>query len=323
MIKRLYDKRLEQYGRLKNEVEFILERNLKQENIPHHIITSRIKDFDSFLNKARRGEFNNPIEDIHDVCGIRIISLFLSDLERIGELIMRNFDIIETKDKIQESSPEFFGYMAIHLIAKLPDDFTGPRYDDLKDLNCEIQVRTITMDVWANISHYLDYKSSVAVPSELRKDFHALSGMFYVADSHFEMFFREGEKAREAATAKAATTPCLADEEINLDTLTVFLAVRYPDRQRAGSTYVSALVEELIKAEYTTVRQVQEDLARTEKAFRLYEKEHPPIPGQRYTAVGMVRASLEILGGSFLEVRKTKEGSALFRTRISYRHLVE
>jgi putative GTP pyrophosphokinase len=64
---------------------------------------------------------------------------------------------------------------------------SGPRYDPLKHLRFEVQVRTIVMDAGAAVSHHLDYKGGTSVPSELRKDFYALSGLFYVADQHFEV----------------------------------------------------------------------------------------------------------------------------------------
>jgi ppGpp synthetase/RelA/SpoT-type nucleotidyltranferase len=73
----------------------------------------------------------------------------------------------------------------------LPDNYTGPRYEDLKGLKAEIQIRTIAMDAWSNVSHYLEYKTPEAAPSSLRKDFYALSALFYLADTHFELFFQD------------------------------------------------------------------------------------------------------------------------------------
>jgi len=57
------------------------------------------------------------------------------------------------------------------------------------------------MHAWSIISHYLDYKTPNAVPSELKRDFNALSGLFYVADQHFEMFFKSSKASRKKASA--------------------------------------------------------------------------------------------------------------------------
>lgn len=303
-LRKEYERRLGHYKELETEVRFILEGALKKAGIQYHLVASRIKTFESFLTKAQRIEATrpdpNPFEEINDICGIRVIALFLSDLKRIRELFAGSLDIVEVEDKIQDAPPEFFGYMSVHLIARIPARFTGPRYDALKDLKCEIQVRTITMDAWASVSHYLDYKSQTAVPSDLRKDFLALSGLFYVADTHFEMFFRQRERSREQVAEKAEAED-LSNAELNLDTLAAFLVARYSDREHAESGYVSELLDELTKTHYTTIGQLTSDLDRTAKAFAQYESDLPRGPGGRYPDTTVVRASLLILGGPFLE----------------------
>ena len=57
--------------------------------------------------------------------------------------------------------------------------------DNNKKFLFEIQIRTITQDAWASISHYLDYKNEISIADELKKDFYALSGLFYIADTQF------------------------------------------------------------------------------------------------------------------------------------------
>lgn len=47
------------------------------------------------------------------------------------------------------------------------------------------------LNAWASISHYLGYKKESDIPAELRRDFNALSGLFYVADTHFAMLKQE------------------------------------------------------------------------------------------------------------------------------------
>jgi len=76
----------------------------------------------------------------------------------------------------------------MHACISLPNHFRGSRYDPIKSLKCEIQVRTASMHAWATVSHHLDYKQEADIPSELKDDFYALSGVFYIADSLFEQF---------------------------------------------------------------------------------------------------------------------------------------
>ncbi|MDO9097081.1 MAG: hypothetical protein Q7U60_03035, partial [Candidatus Methanoperedens sp.] len=235
-LRKEYDRRHEKYQRLKEEIQYILKRELESQDIPYHSLEGRVKTFDSFIDKARRQELDKPFETIYDICGVRIICLFLSDIERIGSIIESNFVISKKDDKISTKPEEAFGYLSIHYVGSLPESCSGPRYNDLKGLKFEIQLRTIAMHAWSTISHYLDYKSQHAIPSNLRKDFNALSALFYVADSHFELFFRSSQEAKKIAEEKAQDFTKMEEEEINLDTLTAYLHNKYIDREHSNAS---------------------------------------------------------------------------------------
>lgn len=317
-LRREYYQRSEKYQRLKDEVTFILERELRLQQIPFHEISARVKTFDSFMDKVRRQESDAPFETILDICGIRIICLFLSDLQRIGEIIESQF-FVHAKDNKIYAKPDAFGYLSVHYVGSLPATVSGPRYDDLKELKFEIQLRTIAMHAWATISHYLDYKSPLAIPSSLRKDFNALSAMFYVADTHFEVFFRSSEQAREVAEEKAKKLPEIGEEEINLNTLAAYLVKKYPDRDHTDSERVSNLIEELLPTGYTRINRLDAALQRSEQAFKEYEQNNPPTSG-RFTDVGVVRVSLSIANPNYLDSRQL---SGKRRKRYEeYRHLL-
>lgn len=292
-----YTQRFGKYERLKNEVQYILKEELESQQIPYHSLDGRVKTFDSFIDKAHRQELDNPFETIYDICGVRIICLFLSDIEKIGRIIESNFTIIKKDDKISTKPEETFGYLSIHYVGSLPESCSGPRYNDLKGLNFEIQLRTITMHAWSTVSHYLDYKSPHAIPSHLRKDFNALSALFYVADSHFELFFRSSQEAKKNAEEKAQDFASFKEEEVNLDTLTAYLRNKYPDREHANADGISPLVELLNSNGYTKISKLESLLKITETAIKEYEKNLPPSLIKprtlvRLTDVGVVRISL-------------------------------
>ena len=157
-LRKEYEERYERLERLKDEVIYALAKELESQQVAIHEISGRVKTFDSFIEKARRKESDNPFETILDICGVRIICLFLSDLQRIGDIIEARYTIHEKDDKIY-TKPDAFGYLSVHYIGGLLTTVSGPRYDDLKELKFEIQLRTIAMHSWATISHYLDYKS--------------------------------------------------------------------------------------------------------------------------------------------------------------------
>lgn len=186
-----YNNRVRNFHFLIDTVKFTLQTEIDKNKIKCHSFTHRIKSFDSFVNKIRRKNISDPFKDIHDLLGFRIVCLFLPDLELIGNIINREFDVFEEDDKIDNSEVNIFGYMDLQYKAKLKINSSPQALNTVQEVPFEIQVRTITQDAWASISHYLFYKRENLLPKQLRRDFHALSGLFYVADTHFTMLEKE------------------------------------------------------------------------------------------------------------------------------------
>jgi putative GTP pyrophosphokinase len=297
-----YQARTPLYEHLEGEALYILKSALVQSNIKFHSITSRLKELDSFLDKAQRKELKNPLDEIHDVVGLRVVCLLLSDIERIGSLVRASFAILGEDDKVEGTEVSSFGYMSVHFIAEMKSEFVGPRYDRIADMAFEIQVRTIAMDAWANVSHYLEYKSDEDVPSELRRDFYALSGLFYVADKHFEMFYGSKKQSQEtmAQFFEAGTPEANAQQEINLDSLSAYLQAKFPYRSHADSARVSQLVSELISTGYHTIADVDEIVETAAYAFARFEKENPIMPDGKFADTGAVRISAAIVNENYV-----------------------
>jgi putative GTP pyrophosphokinase len=293
--------RLPTFARLATEVEFALGSVTSE--IKTHSITSRVKTPESVAEKARRKELANPLAELDDLVGARVVVLFLSDLPKLESLIRETFTIHNADDKISDGDPSTFGYMSVHYVATLGAGLSGPRYDDLMGIRFEIQVRTIGMDAWANVSHYLDYKGESSVPDDLRRDFFALSGLFYVADQHFELFAQRSHESRERAEDDLALRP--SGVEVNLDTTAAFLARRYPDRDHADRADISEFVEEISTLDYVDFGTLGEALDRGRARFDAYERQHPPgAYGQldSFSDLGAARISLAIVDREFAEV---------------------
>jgi ppGpp synthetase/RelA/SpoT-type nucleotidyltranferase len=317
-----FERRASLYKRLLEESLFVLEKALKTACVKYHSIPSRLKSLDSIVAKAKRKAEGkdipiDPFLEITDIVGLRVVCLFLSDLGRVGEIIKKQFEVVAEDNKIEGTEVSSFGYMSVHFVAKMKKGYSGPRYEGLADMPFEIQVRTIAMDAWATISHYLDYKSDVDVPSEMRRDFYALSGLFYVADSHFEMFFKERERGQVAITAELKTGKLGLDQEINLDSLKAYLLLRFPDRKHSESKSVSELVSELRHSGYLHLSQLDEAIERSHEAFLAYEKTVPPHGGGKFADVGVARVSLSIADEDFRRNRQDSE------TYIEYRKMLK
>lgn len=91
------------FSRLRDEALFTIDTGLKNTQIKLHSTSSRIKDFDSFVSKVHRSQSSKPFEEIHDIVGIRVVCLFLSDIERIGDVIRSSFDVLEEDNRIEGS----------------------------------------------------------------------------------------------------------------------------------------------------------------------------------------------------------------------------
>ncbi len=187
-----YNGRKELFNQLIDTAKVIISQEIQNHKIKYHSLIHRIKPFDSFVEKIQRKEVKEPFQEIMDVVGLRIVCLFQSDVKDIGAIVEKSFEILEEDDKINSINVNIFGYMSLHYKAKLKD--IQPDYKDIKDIPFEIQIRTIAQDAWASISHYLDYKNETEIPIQLKRDFHALSGLFYVADTHFEILRQEVTK---------------------------------------------------------------------------------------------------------------------------------
>lgn len=180
-----HSERLPEFEFLRDEGMGNLKKAISKSAIKVHSFTARIKAFDSCVNKVMDKKIKKPFEEIKDFVGLRVICLFLSDLDRVGNVIKETFEVLDRKDKTNDSGKNVFGYMGTHFIVKLKAK------KETNPMPFEIQVRTIAQDAWASVSHHLDYKTN-SIPKELEKDFHALSGLFYVADTHF--LFLQQEK---------------------------------------------------------------------------------------------------------------------------------
>jgi putative GTP pyrophosphokinase len=299
------------YDRLKDEVIFTLETELERLEIKTHTVTGRVKTVESLEQKSTRKDYADPLAQAGDIVGVRVVTLFRSDLSKVGDVVAAKFAVLSTDDKVDGAQdPSTFGYMSHHYGARLHPDHRGPRYDGLGDLVFEVQVRTLLMDAWANVSHYLAYKGESSIPEGLRRDFHALSGLFYVADKHFELFLGTAEDVRaDAAQSIRSSTVGIP---LNLETLAALLRERYPDRDATDRTGIAALVDELLVFDIDQLDSLVAALDEVRDRFLEYEAENPPngAEGHLFSDVGVVRVSIGLHNPAFEAYQAMKSDRA-------------
>lgn len=126
-------------------------------------IVVRGKSPKSFLVKANKLEYGkvrytDPLNQIQDQIGARIITFYISDIEPIAQQVLDYFAPIEVQDIVPEL-PNEFGYEGKHFIFFVPKDILTP---DIPKGQCptffELQIKTLFQHAWAQADHDLAYK---------------------------------------------------------------------------------------------------------------------------------------------------------------------
>jgi len=236
------------YDRLGINTQQALETFLKEKEIPFLSIQYRTKQLDSFLDKIENKNYQNPLDEIEDICGIRIICYYQSDIIKIQNIITSEFEIKENQNKEELLDATEFGYRSTHLIAKIKNEWTkAPNYRNLNELKFEVQIRTILMHSWAEIEHKLSYKSKTHIPKDLRRKFSRISAKLEESDEQFEEIKNSIEQNKKRLVEQATKDKKFNDNtELNLDSLQVFLDFAFPTRQK-DIEQTSALLNEMFK----------------------------------------------------------------------------
>ncbi len=137
---------------------------------PIQMITSRIKKEQSIIDKMKRHGYpitpENAISRIHDIAGVRAICAFENDAYRLAEILLQHQDITLLHRKDFIANPKASGYRSLHLVISVPIYLAAGK----RDVEVEVQLRTISMDFWASIEHELRYKQQITFPEELNRE---------------------------------------------------------------------------------------------------------------------------------------------------------
>ena len=157
-----YEMNLEKYRSFERDLKSLLERLLNGEQIEFFAIESRCKTVDRIREKALRKDYEDPLSQMTDIVGLRVIVYYANDADRVVRIIRRYFFVDEEKSRIDKYDPnniDRFGYKGTHLIVGLSDERSRlPEWQRYADLKAEIQVRTVLEHAWASVSHQLFYK---------------------------------------------------------------------------------------------------------------------------------------------------------------------
>lgn len=180
---------MQQYHNLRPTLESLaqkaydlLRQELNEQGIYVTAIEYRVKKEKSLAGKLEiKGAKYKTIEDITDLVGLRVITFFSDEVDKVAAIVKRIFDIDwqDSVDKRKLHELDSFGYNSLHYICRLKESQASPQ------IRFELQMRTALQHVWSTITHDTGYKGDVKIPREYLRQFSRLAGMMELIDDEF------------------------------------------------------------------------------------------------------------------------------------------
>jgi ppGpp synthetase/RelA/SpoT-type nucleotidyltranferase len=185
----------ESYVRYADTLGTILRRIVRDIST-EGIVQTRAKTITSYAEKIQRpGKAqqygDNPIENLTDLCGGRIILPTLDHVKACCRLVEENFSIQweDSEDKLELLAVSEFGYLSNHYIVQIDPESSYASDLDLPEevlaLKAEIQVRTFLQHAWTVIHHDYIYKPHFKIPENLHRQFYRIAAILEDADNEF------------------------------------------------------------------------------------------------------------------------------------------
>ncbi|MDZ5620059.1 DUF429 domain-containing protein [Nocardioides bizhenqiangii] len=292
---------------------------LDDAGINYLTVTGRAKSVSSFAAKAARVAdgrpvFTDPLREITDQIGVRVITYVHSDVQAVADLLEDQVVVYDDRDLGQETAGEGrFGYASRHLLVGLDPVREGQDgYQLLRGRQAQIQIRTVLQHAWAEFEHDIRYKGTI--PDEHVPDF---DRRFTLAAGLLELADREFSTIRDRlrdGMAEAAADAEDDDPRISPRELAAFLAGQYADSGWSRTehyAWISGLVLELGISSLgelgDLVRAVDADELKARMDYR-----YPPGAVRR-----LDDALLWTYGDTYVDLRANAHRVPALRTRLA------
>ncbi|MBY8985301.1 MAG: tetratricopeptide repeat protein [Candidatus Lokiarchaeota archaeon] len=173
-----------QFSKILKQVIKNLIRGISSE----FIIQDRVKTISSFANKlfSPDNNYSNPLSEINDLCGIRIILPNINEMNAVCELLRTNllYAVIGSDDTFDTAS---LGHLQTYIVQLVPGlklyerlDLEIP--DQIFNLKAEVQIRTYLSHGWAANQHKIFNKYEFKVPKPYKQEMSRVKSLVSIED---------------------------------------------------------------------------------------------------------------------------------------------
>ena len=210
-----YRSNLPAFQKEASRLHSLLKRTFSKSGLLVSGIEFRVKGEESLIGKLElKGAKYHSLGDITDIIGLRVITFYTDDVDKVASAIERMFKIDweNSVDKRKLHETDSFGYLSLHYVCsegRFPYRF-------------EIQMRTVLQHAWANMNHDTGYKSGVDIPKRYVRNMSRLAGLLELVDEEFSRIRVELADYRRKVQALVASGN-LDDAPLDLETYRSFL----------------------------------------------------------------------------------------------------
>ena len=181
---------------------------------PIEQVNGRVKTISSIIEKAKKK--NVPLEKmeekIEDIAGIRIICQFVEDIYKVVDLIRKRTDMTIKSEKDYITNAKDSGYRSYHIVVH----YNVETMKGTKELQAEIQIRTLAMNFWATIEHSLQYKYQRNLPDNVKERLSSAADAIKTLDQEMSTIRTEIMDAQKSFKVKATMVADILNNIQNL-----------------------------------------------------------------------------------------------------------